>query len=95
MNTLKDEKRLVRFTYIFCLLGFFALSLLKTPIDKEAYVMGVITCILFGYSYFVIRRFFPDGDKFIFIFVGILSIIGIMTLYGIKMPSSIKQMIWL
>jgi cell division protein FtsW (lipid II flippase) len=94
MDTIRDEKRLLRFTYIFCILGFFSLSLLKNPIDKQSYLMGLITCVLIGYSYFVIRRFFPDGDKLIFIFVGILSIVGIITLYGINIFDSIKQIIW-
>lgn len=56
--------------------------------------MAAVTCVLIGYSYFVIRRFFSDGDKYIFIFSSILSVIGIVMLYRLDMPRSIKQIMW-
>jgi len=54
----------------------------------------VVTCLLIGYSYFVIRKFFSDGDKYIFIFSSILAVIGMVMLYRINMEVSIKQIIW-
>jgi cell division protein FtsW (lipid II flippase) len=56
--------------------------------------MSVVTCLLIGYSYFIIRKFFSDGDKYIFIFSSILSVIGIVMIYRLNMASSIKQIIW-
>lgn len=73
---------------------FFNLAVIKQPFDKGAMVMAVVTCLLVGYSYFIIRKFFSDGDKYIFIFSSILSVIGMVMLYRINMASSIKQIIW-
>ena len=56
--------------------------------------MAVVICVLIGYSYFIIRKFFYDGDKYIFIFSSILSILGMVILYRINMAYSIKQIIW-
>ena len=62
---------------------FHNFRLFKKPFDTFALVMGVVLCVLIGYSHFVIRRFYPDGDKFILIFASILSVVGIAMLYRI------------
>ncbi|KAJ53204.1 cell division protein FtsW (lipid II flippase) [Clostridium tetanomorphum] len=94
MDTSRDEKKLLRYTYLLCLVGFLNLAILKQPFDKGAMLMSLITCLLIGYSYFVIRKFFSDGDKYIFIFSSILAVIGIIMLYRIDTSVSIKQIIW-
>ena len=95
----KDEKKLLIFTYILCMALFTNLAILKDPIDKNAIVVGVVLCFVIGYAHYVIRRFYPDGDKFLLIFASILSVIGIAMIYrlspeteGIK--EGIKQVIW-
>lgn len=94
MDASRDEKKLLRYTYLLCLVCFFNLAVIKQPFDKGAMVMAVVTCLLVGYSYFIIRKFFSDGDKYIFIFSSILSVIGMVMLYRINMANSIKQIIW-
>lgn len=94
MDTSRDEKKLLRYTYLLSLICFLNLAILKQPFDKGALVMSVVTCLLIGYSYLIIRKFFSDGDKYIFIFSSILSVIGIVMLYRINMSYSIKQVIW-
>lgn len=94
MDASRDEKKLLRYTYLLCVVCFFNLAVIKQPFDKGAMVMAVVTCLLVGYSYFIIRKFFSDGDKYIFIFSSILSVIGMVMLYRINMASSIKQIIW-
>ncbi|MCT8976418.1 FtsW/RodA/SpoVE family cell cycle protein [Clostridium sp. CX1] len=94
MDASRDEKRLLRYTYLLCLICFFNLAIIKQPFDKGAMVMAVVTCLLVGYSYFIIRKFFSDGDKYIFIFSSILAVIGMVMIYRIDMASSIKQIIW-
>jgi cell division protein FtsW (lipid II flippase) len=74
--------------------GFLNLAMLNKDFDKGAIAMGAVTCLLIGYSYFIIRKFFSDGDKFIFIFSSILAIIGIIMLYRLDKATSIKQIIW-
>lgn len=94
MKVLKREKKLLRLIYLLCLLLFVNLGFLEQPYDKFAIVMGVILCVLIGYSHFVIRRFYPDGDKFILIFASTLAVIGIATLYRLDKMLAIKQLVW-
>lgn len=95
MKAIKREKRLLRLVYLLCLLLFTALGFLQQPFDKFALIMGVVLCILIGYSHFVIRRFYPDGDKFILIFASILAVVGVATLYRINRVTAIKQLVWI
>ena len=95
MKALKQERRLLRLVYLLCLLLFITLGFLQKPFDTFALVMGVVLCVLIGYSHFVIRRFYPDGDKFILIFASILSVVGVATLYRINRVTAIKQLVWI
>ncbi|MFL0196068.1 FtsW/RodA/SpoVE family cell cycle protein [Clostridium sp. WILCCON 0269] len=94
MDTTRDERKLLRYTYLLCFVCFLNLAIIKQPFDKGAMIMALVICLLIGYSYFVIRKFFSDGDKYIFIFSSILSVIGMVMLYRIDMTVSIKQIIW-
>ena len=95
MKALKREKRLLRLVYLLCLLHFTTLGFLEQPFDKFALIMGVVLCVLIGYSHFVIRRFYPDGDKFILIFASVLAVVGVATLYRINRVTAIKQLVWI
>ena len=95
MKAIKREKRLLRLVYLLCLLLFTALGFLQQPFDKFALIMGVVLCVLIGYSHFVIRRFYPDGDKFILIFASVLAVVGVATLYRINRVTAIKQLVWI
>ncbi len=88
MNTIKQEKRVLRYIYLLVLVLFFNVAILTPTIDKGALIIGVIICGLLGYSHFVIRRFYPDGDKFILLFSNILAVIGIAMIYRLDMPIS-------
>ncbi|MHC1719965.1 MAG: FtsW/RodA/SpoVE family cell cycle protein [Clostridiaceae bacterium] len=94
MKADKDEKRLLRYTYLLCIVCFLNLTILKQPTDAGALIMAAVTCVLIGYSYFILRRYFPDGDKHIFLFASVLSVIGIVMIYRLDMAASIKQIIW-
>lgn len=94
LDTSRDEKKLLRYTYLLCLVCFLNLAILKQPVDKGAMIMAIVTCLLIGYSYIIIRKFFSDGDKYIFIFSSILSVIGMVMIYRINTANSIKQIIW-
>ena len=95
MKAKKREKRLLNLVYLLCLLLFTALGLLQQPFDKFALIMGVVLCVLIGYSHFIVRRFYPDGDKFILIFASVLAVVGVAMLYRINPNTAIKQLIWI
>lgn len=94
MDSLKDEKKLLRYTYFFCLICFANISLLKDPFDVGALVMFAVICFLMGYSHFILRKFFPDGDKYLLVFACILSSIGIVILYRINPSYAVRQIVW-
>lgn len=95
MKSKKREKRLLNLVYLLCLLLFTALGFLQQPFDKFALIMGVVLCVLIGYSHFIVRRFYPDGDKFILIFASVLAVVGVAMLYRINPNTAIKQLIWI
>ena len=82
-DTKRDELKLLFLTFLLCMVCFLNLAFIndKQTFDKRAIVLGVIICVLIGYSFFVIRRFFPDGDKYIFLFACILAVLGLVMLY--------------
>lgn len=81
MKTLKDERKLLAVVYFLTIALFVNLAVLKDPIDIGALIMGGVLIILIGFSHFVIRKYYPDGDKFILIFAAVLAVIGIAVLY--------------
>lgn len=95
MESIKDERKLLRYTYLLCIVLFVNLFFIgKDGLDSGALIMGVIICILFAYSHFIITRFFPDGDKYILLFSNVLAVIGMGMLYRIDSPVALKQLIW-
>lgn len=98
--TVKYEKRILKLIYLLCILLFTNLALLQKPMDTKALIIGVVLCFIIGISHFILRKYRPDGDKFLFIFASILTIVGIATLYRIEptyeVPPNfaIKQLVW-
>lgn len=93
-SALKLEKRVLKLIYLLCLLIFTNLALLKKPFDTKALIIGVALCIIIGFSHYLIKRFYPDGDKFMLIFSSILAVVGIAVLYRIDSSLAMKQLIW-
>lgn len=94
VDSLRDEKKMLFFVYILLFAMFGNLCLLSGEIDKRAIILGAAMIILLGYSHFIIRKYFSDGDKHILLFIFLLSMIGIVMLYRIDPSSAIKQTIW-
>lgn len=90
----KDERKLLAITYILCIALFGKLTILDTPLDKKAAIIGIALCFVIGFSHFVIRHFYPDGDKFLLIFACLLCIIGIAMIYRIDAKEGISQVVW-
>lgn len=94
MSSRKDEIKLLILTYALCAALFGNLAVLTDPIDKKAIYMGIIIGIVVLISHFVVRKFYPKGDKFLLIFSSILSIIGIAMIYRLKPDEGEKQIVW-
>ncbi|WP_244833952.1 FtsW/RodA/SpoVE family cell cycle protein [Clostridium sp. BJN0001] len=94
MKIRKDEVKLLLLTYVLCMALFINLAVLKTPIDKGAIYMGIFLCAFITATQILIRKFYPQGDKFLITFACILSVIGIAVLYRLDTAVSIKQFAW-
>lgn len=90
----RRESKFLILTYLLCLALFTNLAILKDPIDKKALAIGTLLCFVIGISHFVIRKFYPDGDKFILSFASILAVISIAVLYRIEPALALKQLVW-
>lgn len=88
MDSLKEEKRVLKLTYLLTMTLFLNVALISPTFDKVSLVMGIIMCGVLGYSHFIIRKFFPDGDKYILLFSNLLAVIGIAMLTRLDLPMS-------
>ncbi|MEW8956755.1 FtsW/RodA/SpoVE family cell cycle protein [Clostridium sp.] len=93
-SSLRDEKKMLFFVYLLLFAMFSNLALLKPEFDNRAVILGVAMAMLLAYSHFIIRKYFSDGDKYLLLFVFILSMIGIVILYRINPSTAIKQTVW-
>lgn len=93
-SSVKYEKRLLRLIYLLCLLLFTNLALIPKEFDYKAMGMGVVLCVIIAYSHHVIRKFYPDGDKFLFVFASILAIVGVAMIYRLNPVEAMKQLVW-
>lgn len=93
-GSVKYEKRLLKLIYLLCLLLFTNLALLTEEFDYKAMGMGIVLCAIIAYSHYVIRKFYPDGDKFLFVFASILAVVGVAVIYRLRPEEAMKQMIW-
>lgn len=94
MESINLEKKLLRCIYLLVVVGFTNLFLVKQPFDIGALIIGVVLIVLFTYTHFIIRKFFPDGDKFLFVLACALVSIGMIMLYRLDKAFAIKQIIW-
>ncbi|WP_460281599.1 FtsW/RodA/SpoVE family cell cycle protein [Clostridium sp. CTA-5] len=81
-------------TYLLCMALFVNLAILKDPVDKGAIYMGLMICILITVAKVLMGKFYPNGDRFLFIFSCILSVIGIAVLYRLDSDVAVKQLVW-
>lgn len=93
-SSVKYEKRLLKLIYLLCLLLFTNLALLPKEFDYKAMGMGALLCAIIAYSHYVIRKFYPDGDKFLFVFASILAVVGVAVIYRLKPVEAMKQLVW-
>ncbi len=93
-STLKYEKRMLLLVYLLCLALFTNIALKQTPIDKMAFIIAGILIVIIGFSHFIIRKFYPDGDKYMLIFASVLAVVGIAVLYRLDPRLAMKQLVW-
>lgn len=89
-----DEVKLLILTYLLCMALFVDIAILKEPMDVGAIYMGVVVCVFLTITQILIRKFYPQGDKFLITFACLLSVIGMAVLYRLDSSIAVKQLIW-
>lgn len=92
INNYAEEKRILRLAYAITLVGFSIIAVYTK--DAMALAVGVFSSLLISYAHFVIKKYFPDGDKYILVLSSFLSEIGLIMLYRIRPYYAIKQLGW-
>lgn len=95
MGTIGDrgeEKRILRLVCIMVILAFSIIALYSK--DSMALILGIFSAALTLYGYFIISKYFPDGDKYIFVLSSFLTDIGLVMLYRIKPYYAVRQLTW-
>lgn len=88
------EKSILRGIYLLTIMMFLLLMLSMEKLDFGPVILGISSCILIGYGYFIIKRFFPKGDKYLLIIVAFISQFGLVMLYRLSPVKAIKQLSW-
>lgn len=96
------EKKVLHGIYFVTLLLFLNLSFITGKIDIIPLVFCLSSIVLIAYSNFIIRKFYPKGDKFLFLISTLLCQIGIVMIYRLDTRTknfeisrfALKQMTW-
>ena len=91
----KSEKSVMASIVLVTMLMFFIISISKGEFDSKALIVGAISCSLMVIAYFVIKRFYPKGDKFLLIVPAFLAQFGLVMLYRLDPATAIKQLSWM
>jgi cell division protein FtsW (lipid II flippase) len=92
INNHIEEKKILRLVYAITIIGFLIIALYSK--DSIAILMGLFSVALIWYSHFIVKKYFPDGDKYILVLSAFLTEIGLIMQYRIKPYYAIRQMGW-
>ena len=90
----KAERQILKGIYAITILMFSLLSISSGSFDYTVLLFGLASCILVGYGHFIIRHFFPEGDKFLIIIAAFLVQFGLIILYRLTPSLAWKQLMW-
>jgi cell division protein FtsW (lipid II flippase) len=88
------EKSILKGIYLLTIMMFLLLMISMNKLDFGPIILGVSSCVLIGYGYFIIKKFFPNGDKYLLIIVAFISQFGLVMLYRLSSVNAIKQLSW-
>ncbi|HEX2927001.1 MAG TPA: FtsW/RodA/SpoVE family cell cycle protein [Ruminiclostridium sp.] len=81
--------------YIFLFFGFLNLGVLEKPFDPTAGIFFGVLVVTIAITTWVLKKFYPMGDRIIFLLAMLLCSIGIIMLYRLDIKLATKQMAWL
>lgn len=89
-----NEKSILRGIYLVIIILFSILAFSGESFDYGPLILGVSSCILISYGHFVIKKFFPEGDKYLFIIACFIAQFGLVMIYRLNSTLAIKQISW-
>lgn len=92
INNGTEEKKVLRLVYAITILAFSIIALYSK--DSMALLLGLFSVVLIAYSHFIVKKYFPDGDKYILVLSCFLAEIGLIMLYRIEPYLAIRQLTW-
>jgi len=81
--------------YIFIFFGFLNLAFLGKPIDPMAGVFFAVLIIIISLTTWVLKKYYPMGDRLIFLLAISLCSIGLIMLFRLNKATAMKQLVWL
>lgn len=88
------EKSILKGIYLLTIMMFLLLMMSMKKLDFGPVILGLSSCLLIGYGYYIIKRFFPKGDKYLLIIVAFISQFGLVMIYRLSPVNAIKQLSW-
>lgn len=91
------EKSVLRGIYAVTLIMFSILVFSSGKLNFLPIILGVSSCILIAYAHFIIKRFFPQGDKYLLIIASFIAQFGLVMIYRLDSSNpvkSVKQISW-
>ena len=89
MNTVKYEVKIMLLICILCAGIFINLALIADPVSTTALAMGGVLIVAIIVPYIILRKFKPNGDKYILMFIDVFITVSTGILYVIN--SSLAQ----
>lgn len=92
---MKNSEKSILFTiYLVIIILCSILAFSGKNIDYGPLILGLSSCVLMAYGHFIIKRFFPDGDKYLFIISAFIAQFGLVMIYRLNPSLAIKQIVW-
>lgn len=91
----KSLKLLQKLIYLFIFVGFLNLSFLGMPIDPLAGIFFAVLVMVISLTTWVLKKYYPMGDRLIFLLVISLCSIGLIMLFRLNKATAVKQLFWL
>lgn len=88
------EKSILKNIYLIIILLFLILSLHRGTFEIAPFIYGAFSIILIFYGHFIIKRFYPNVDKYLFIISAFIVQFGLVMLYRLDLQRAVRQMAW-
>jgi cell division protein FtsW (lipid II flippase) len=89
-----QEKSILRGIYLVIIILCSILAFSGESFDIGPIILGVSSCVLIAYGHFIIKKFFPEGDKYLFIISAFIAQFGLVMIYRLNSKLAIKQITW-